>query len=110
MSRQLQSSDALQGMFYRYLLKNDSDQLSRDQLRAQTMFSPYYNSLIDDLDHDAELRKLLIEAYYTDKTQFWKIVITYRSALHAGMSPKTGNFWERLLHPVGSLFRKKRTT
>ena len=56
----------------------------------------YYKTLVEDINDDQVLRQKLLQAYSNDKDEFWKIIITYRTALHNGMPRRRGNFWERL--------------
>lgn len=56
----------------------------------------YFKTLVEDIDSDQVLKQKLLQAYLDDKDEFWKIIITYRTALHNGMPRRRGNFWERL--------------
>lgn len=90
---------------YRRIL---DEPLSEDENRAlrRWLRSSFYNrALIEDIEKDERLKSQLLEAYSKDKTAFWKIIITYRTALHDGMPDRRGNFWQRMLS-IGKLFRR----
>jgi hypothetical protein len=70
--------------------------------------SPYNLSLYEEIKSDTKLRLDLYDAYFTDRSQFWKIVITYRAALHDGIPYGGRNFWERIIYFFRRMFSKKK--
>ena len=75
-----------------HTLEAEEERLLKKWMRS----SFYYKTLVEDIDADHVLRQKLLQAYPNDKDEFWKIIITYRTALHSGMPRRRGNFWERL--------------
>jgi hypothetical protein len=45
---------------------------------------------MDDLRDDPVLRVQIIDSYYHDHSDFWKIVVLYRAALHEGTQQHKG--------------------
>jgi hypothetical protein len=75
-----------------------------DQWTAQ---SPYNLSLSEEIKTDTKLRLDLYDAYFTDRSQFWKIVITYRAALHDGIPYGGRNFWQRIFYFFRKMFSRR---
>lgn len=73
----------------------DTDEVST--VKKWMKRSVYYRSLLEDISTDQQLKNKLLQAYTYNKEEFWKILITYRAALHNGMPAREGNFWERIL-------------
>jgi hypothetical protein len=66
------------------------------QIEQWTAQSVYNRCLVDDLRNDNQLRTRIMDSYYCNHNDFWKIIVAHRSALHVGMPRRTGNFWQRL--------------
>jgi hypothetical protein len=63
--------------------------------------SVYNRSVFNDVTTQQKLRDELMGVCYTDRSQFWNIVIRYRTALHPGFPYRRGNFWVRCLRWTG---------
>jgi hypothetical protein len=57
--------------------------------------SPYNKSLLNDISNDEYLKRKLLKVFDDDRTQFWNIVINYRTAMHSDIKRKR-NFWQRI--------------
>jgi hypothetical protein len=87
---------------------NDEERKSLDRWVSR---SAYNRFLLEDISTDGKL-KSIISSHSGNRSLFWKVVITYRTALHPGMPRRKGNFWQRMLRPfsrpIAFIFRRKR--
>jgi len=100
MPRPTIATDAIAGVLCRLVL---NDQLTgKDQclLDEWESASSYNRAVVYDLQHDPFLRQKIIDACGTESSGFWLVLLTYRAALHGGMSPRQGNFWHRMIHDL----------
>lgn len=96
--------EAVEHMLMRCLLNPAMTEKECAALESWASLSIYNRSVLDDIRNDEHLRSALRKACGTDQSKFWSTVITHRAALHPFMPPRRGNFWQRMLRPVGALF------
>ncbi len=94
--RQLLSYEKIAELLYRFILEQITEP-ERRLLQKWARKSVYNMGLINDLQTDPFLRDRLITSYFNDPSQFWKIVVSHRAALHSFMPERLGNFWQRLI-------------
>jgi hypothetical protein len=99
--------DALQVLLYHHVLVEVANGSCDKQLQRWASLSAYNRSILDDIHNDAKLRHELVNAYYTDSAQFWKVLLTYRAAMHPHMPALQGNFWQRMFRQMGMMFQKQ---
>ena len=88
--------ERIAGVIYKKITGNLFEAADQKVLKKWMRSSYYYRTLVEDIENDQQLKNKLLQAYIEDKDEFWKIIITYRAALHNGMPPRRGNFWQRL--------------
>lgn len=70
--------------------------------------SSYNKSVYNEILTDTKLRSTLTGPGGRDHSQFWKIVITHRVALHEAMPYGHRNFWQRMAFIIGGVFKNKK--
>ncbi|MBL7699805.1 MAG: hypothetical protein JNK79_16680 [Chitinophagaceae bacterium] len=89
-------NERISAIIYKTLIGEPLEPIEKKSLRRWMKRSRYYRSLLDDVHTDLQLKHSLLQSYQTNRHEFWKIALSYRTALHDGMSPHTGNFWQRI--------------
>src|SRR5688572_10142114 len=100
------TNDAIACLLYQHMTEKTLNTDEAAILKRWTTFSVYNRSVLHDVLFDEQLRSLLFNACSSDQSKFWTILISYRAAMHADMGERSGNFWNRMAHPVTRLFRK----
>jgi hypothetical protein len=80
-------------ILYRMVSEQTTSAADQNTIANWSSESDYNRKLFQDILSDSKLRADLLHA---DKNQFWKIVITHRTALHNSFGARHGNFWRRL--------------
>ena len=70
--------------------------------------STYNKSVYNEILSDTKLRSTLTGPDGRDHSQFWKIVITHRVALHEAMPYSRRNFWQRMTFNIAGMFKNKK--
>ncbi len=73
--------DAIEALLYQHVLSGCGKDNCDKQLEWWASLSPYNRSVLNDVQHETRLRENIINAYYSDPTQFWNVLISYRAAL-----------------------------
>jgi hypothetical protein len=89
-------SEKIGAIIYKKMTGKELERSEEKLLKKWLRKSKYYRSLLEDINTDQQLKNKLMQSYLEDRDEFWDVVITYRTALHDGMPPRKGNFWERL--------------
>jgi len=89
-------NEKIASIIYKSLTGSVLEPTEKKSLKKWMRSSKFYRSLIEDVHTDLQLKHSLLQSYPNNKNEFWKIALTYRAALHDGMPPRPGNFWQRL--------------
>lgn len=89
-------NEKISSIIYKTITGEVLEPREKKSLKKWMRSSKYYRSLIEDVHTDLRLKHSLLQSYQTNRNEFWKIALTYRAALHDGMGPRQGNFWERV--------------
>lgn len=103
MGKNLVSNEEIAIILYKKIMSEMISADNQKQLDKWIAASSYNKSLIDDISHDQHLKKQLADAYRSDQSKFWDIVIAYRSAMHNAIE-RPVNFWERIIWSVKKFF------
>ena len=82
-------------ILYKHLFGEQLGLTDQSVLNRWLNLSDYNRSVFNDLVCQQKLRNDLMKAYMSDRSQFWNVVISYRTALHPGIPAPKGNFWKR---------------
>ena len=92
-----QVNETIITIIYKMITAGSLDTTEVSTVKKWMKSSVYYRSLLEDIVTDQQLKNKLLGAYTNNKEEFWKILITYRAALHNGMPDREGNFWQRMI-------------
>ena len=96
MRRNIISNDSIAMLLYQLVADRSLSEHDMHMLRQWLARSRYNRSLLRDMLADDNLRSVLLSSGTKDPSEFWTIVVRYRTAMHNGMDARSGNFWERL--------------
>jgi hypothetical protein len=88
--------EKISSVIYKTIIGEPLEPREKKFLKKWLKSSRYYRSLLDDVHTDPQLKNNLLHAYRHNRTEFWNIILSYRTAMHDGMPPREGNFWQRL--------------
>ena len=106
-ARQLLNEEIVDILF-KHLFEEQLSVMDQSILNKWLNLSSYNRSVFNDLVCQQKLRNELMEVYTIDRSQFWNVVISYRTALHTGIPAPKGNFWKRCKSRIQKILMLRR--